>query len=208
MIVPFSTNQFRLAESEPFTRSNGNAVRRFILEQHCPKAEKFVEMLIPGQWHLSFEGQGSQAPTDTEIVIPDKFTKRIKEIVDEKWIMVVSEHHGERYFDATSTEAIGLACLKLIKYRKDNGYYSAPKEPEQPKYKPEDIADDHSLTKVVKRQWETYEDALEQYESDKEFDENLNKALDTKDYVLALQVLKDHYDYEDEGFRFEQLETV
>lgn len=209
-------DKVRFVEISPFTRHNGQIVRRFNLEQWCPIADQWFRMISPGRrWHQNFTGAADQPLTDSELIIDSRLIRDVEMRLNRtpNAIMIVTEKHCVSYYDASSTEAIGLTCLAILRDRDSQNYYATSKElesekPSPPKHKPEDFGDELELAEVCFKQWKSYEMSLKNYEQELQLRQGIDRALSEKDYWIAYHILESRRDYEYERIEVELLSVI
>lgn len=65
--------------------------------------------------------------------------KKLFEPPDQNRIMICTERHGNRYFSAYDSDKVFAACLKLVKERIKNNYYTVRDEPIPPTFTRDEI---------------------------------------------------------------------
>lgn len=121
-------------------------------------------------------------------------------------IIVLKEHHGIVYLDASTPEQMDRACLSVLRARTATTEYKAwaadIKEPEEPVISFEDSQNlpPGKVRDVALAEWSDYHKRYECYERMKRDMERTQKALDTNNGKLAYKILYDHRHHEDEGF--------
>lgn len=201
------SENLRYVEKDPHTRSNNHHVRTFRLEQYCPIADSWCQMLLPGSWILRFESENEIPVPDKKCIIKEETIERLNNLP--KAIVIAREKHYTRYFDGSSTEAIGQVSIHLIKERKENGFYPEFKEPtekiKEPIFKTIHFEDDPEHARLAERQWKEYRSKLTRQKELKDFQNLLDQAVNELDYYSAYLILSGRNDYEYEGFEIELL---
>jgi hypothetical protein len=125
-------------------------------------------------------------------------------------VLVFTEKHRTRYFDASTDELLESACLKILRERNELGYYYEPDAPRQEKVTEEDVeaASNDYLKKVAKAQLGRYQMELRRFQQEIDEYHMIKSTLDNNDGKLAYQILQGREDYEYEGMRLEFLETL
>ena len=187
--------RFRIVEVGKHTDSNGDVIPKYQLQEYFTHSKIWYRYLLPTSLRI-IDGK----------IHADPVEKRISS--NSFHVIVCNEKHGTYYFDARNSEAAALSSIKILKDRKENGCYdynlSLPCEPE---YKPDFFVNDLKLSKVCEQQWESYHENKKRYDFDKEFQLDVDKALEEKDYFLAIQCLSSRADYEYEGFELQWVES-
>ena len=138
-----------------------------------------------------------------------------------KQILIFHEKHGDRYFDASTKEAIDAACRKILKERLTNGYgwydvyepsYEAEHTQEQIDKLPE------AFKYIAQRMKDSNEAKRKAYAKELAWVERLKTLLKTPreqtkifkyqgmEVYESFKYIKDRADGEYEGFTFEKLE--
>ena len=144
----------------------------------------------------------------------DKYKAKIREklngqLLQGNRILVVKEKHGTRYFDARTASSFAMACLKLLKERRDKGYYDVEepriKEPAVSKEQVKAI-DDGAIKLAALKEWAQYNDQWADYEEDRAILVEANKAIQTEDGLLAWCILRHRDNHQYEEVELEALE--
>lgn len=133
----------------------------------------------------------------------------IKRCLQSKFVLVVREKHSTRYFDAVDLYCLYAGCLKLVKERRDQGYYDVEGPTiQEPALSEEVVAglDDGAIKLAGMKQWAQYKSEWADYEQDREVLVEANKAIQNDDGLLAYCVLRNRTDHEYEEVVMEALE--
>ena len=121
-------------------------------------------------------------------------------------IIVLKEHHGTVYLDASTPEQMDKACLSVLRVRTNSQPYlewlAAIVEPPEPTLSFDDsqALPSGKVRDVALAEWSEYHKKYECYERNKREAEKVQKALDTNNGKLAYKILYDNRHTEDEGF--------
>lgn len=153
-ISEFNSNpafsRFRLTEREPYTKGKCH-IRRFNLQEWCPRKQEWCNVLSPGHWCIYFTSQNDLPVPDDCLFIDDHFLQRIRN--RPKAIIVLRTKHDIVYYDACDTETIGRTCINIIKIRQRDNYYAFDVvKPIEPKYLLSHVGDDNKLREIVQKQ--------------------------------------------------------
>lgn len=200
---------FRFVEIEPYVRHNNKHVRRFNLQQYCPKIDKYCRMLLPGHWGHNIVSDDETPIIDEKCFIRDSLLRDLAKPT--KYIIICKEKHGTNYFDASTTEVIGCTAIHILKSRAEQGYYYElepvdKEDPPKPTQKEEDFPNDPVFAKLAREEWGKYNRDIQRQLNDKDFRVRFDKA--PNDYREALHLLIKRNDYQYEGFRLEVLESI
>lgn len=129
-----------------------------------------------------------------------------------KKILIFNDKYSDSIYDASNTENIGLACLKVLKERYEDSYYGVYNslsyiESQKPN-QDASLITDPTLKKEYDKLQNTYLNNIRIYHEQKEFVENVKKAIDNVDLNLAYSLLNQRIHYEYEGFNLINVETV
>ena len=144
----------------------------------------------------------------------DKYKAKIREGLNGQLkgntILVVKEKHGTRYFDARNAPSFAMACLKLLKERRDKGYYDVEeprvKEPAISEEQVKALDESSGIKLAAEREWYWYKNSWADYEEDRAMLVEVNKAIETEDGLLAYCVLRHRDNHEYEEVKLETLE--
>jgi len=122
-------------------------------------------------------------------------------------ILVATEKHGTRYFDASTDEQLHRAALKLLAERKEMGWYYDPKPPDDaaPELTEEQIEalPDGKVKDAAVQQHLKYKATIRRYKDEHAEYLRMEKALAEQDGRAAWVFLQVHADFE-----YEQVELV
>ena len=129
-------------------------------------------------------------------------------------VMILTEHHGKVYLDASTEERLHRAALSVIRGRfgVQSDYYGLGeeelREPKKP-FTEEQFANvPDSLRQEADKQMATYRDEMRLYQARNNEANLILKALQEKDGKLAWKILKSRSHYMDESVEIvEVLET-
>jgi len=129
-------------------------------------------------------------------------------------ILVFDEKHGRRFFLADTEEKLHAAALKIVKERKEEGWYYDPAEEERDKPESMTMTDEQvealpvpsGVKRNIRVERENYRQAVKRWERDKANYALIVKAVNENDGKTAFEILKIRDDYEYEGWSFEYLE--
>jgi len=202
--MELTSENFRFVEIV-VNKNEHYSARKFILEEWCPQKRDWCKMLLPGNWAQIHQNTNTLI-TDEDCVVSKKFLKRLNNRLG--GVIICKEKHDTSYYNANTTEMIGLASLSILGRRFNEGCYSFEIEkPIEPKYLPINF-NEETLQNACKTQWNTYTRVLEYYKENKNFTQKVEKALKDDDYQLATQLLMIRDGYEYEGFVIEPLTRV
>lgn len=124
-------------------------------------------------------------------------------------LLIFEDKHGNSYYLCKDQEAVGLACLEILKGRLECGYIYHPGPEDEIYGLKEELSKEaaHALPEPYRKQAlcdiianakrrAEWTEAVASYE-------NAKSAIKQKDGNLAYQVLSDRQDYEYEGFHLE-----
>jgi len=126
-------------------------------------------------------------------------------------ILLFKEKHGTRYFDASTEELAGKACLKILEERLKEDYECFGEEkPEMPKLTKEQVdAFPESWAKTAGvKELEEYKYRLKEYNKYISFLSDVKKAIKTNDYKLAIELIWSRKEWEYEGVDVDCLEEI
>lgn len=204
LIVPIN-DQFRIHEIPSHVRNTGEHVRRFIAEEWCPIVEKWVVKLT-GDHFYKIASKDETPISDDNLNFSVFIEKILKPI---KAILIAEEKYATTYYDASTTEAIGMTSLYLIGQRNDLGYYQSSEMPEKP-----DIPDrnnlpkDEDMARLILQKWKSYDNSLMAWKDNEEQMSLLKQSLEENDYVAAFRLLELRNDYEYERVTFKKLTVI
>ena len=133
-------------------------------------------------------------------------------------ILIAKEKYGDRYFDASTNDALANSCLYLLKTRLEEGYWGY--EPEKPDstdiLSMEEIATlPEKYRKEEEKNRKYYDAALAYYEDDLIWFNEVKKciaektlALNKRGLPIAYELLRRRSNCEYEGIELETVETV
>ncbi len=121
-------------------------------------------------------------------------------------ILILKEHHGERYLDISTQAKLDKVALSVVKGRfsGENDYYPMEESdpPEPLDFTEEDISKmPESLKKTAQTTMDQYKRRLQQYEADQKREELVKGCLETNDAKLAWKILNSRKCNEDESFQ-------
>jgi hypothetical protein len=127
-------------------------------------------------------------------------------------IIIFKGKHGDRYFDASTKEAVHKACLKIFKERNREGWYghiNEAREPVEP-FKFESICtiENEQLRNHATNLWKDYQRELRDYLSIQIEQKQYKDACGDKTGMAAYRFLCSRQDGEYEQFVIENLEKV
>ena len=174
------------------------------LAQWCPHSENYTRM-----WpsfvscdKIHFDG----------FLIPEKLLSAVEEFESNGYqasvALIVKEKHGTSYFDASTVERCGCACLKLLNDRLDQGYYDVGDDPKKPKISVEQVSDSPTFKPVAEREWNSYRRTLKYNDRARKFIKQIGKCTESKSYFNAYSLLQSRIDYEYEFVTMESLTRV
>jgi hypothetical protein len=98
------------------------------------------------------------------------------------------------YLDASTPEKMDRACLSILKARRKDYeyYYGTPTEPAKPSLSFEEVEKlpAGAIKDFALSEWSQYHKLRQQYESEREDIELMDKALSTNNGKLAYKILK------------------
>lgn len=102
-----------------------------------------------------------------------------------KQILIFKHKHGNQYYDASTNELLAKACLHILEFRLEEGWY-VPEKPEI-----EDVLSEEEIEKLPERLQKTERDRLKrtekakkEYEVELKYFDELKKVVETKDISL------------------------
>ena len=125
-------------------------------------------------------------------------------------IVVFREKHGDRYFDASTEKKYEAACIKIVKERQLDGWYSAYK-PGYPEILTKKDADKlpPSYRKTAIDQLKYFETRMHEYMRDKEIARLAKRVIDNMAASgEAIYIIEARQEYQYEEFKFEVLEKA
>lgn len=124
-------------------------------------------------------------------------------------ILVATEKHYIRYFDATTTEQLHAAALKLLNERVMEAFFDVGRPPLPPDVFGLNLDSlPESIRLSAQRQTELHQQRMRQYEEEKIVSEEAKLALETQDGKLAWEILQYRSRYEYEQVSLEECEEV
>lgn len=131
-----------------------------------------------------------------------------------KKILILEEHHGNRYFDVSTNEQLKKVCLFIVKDR-----YTRPEYQEWMDDNPEPVKPALSLEEsqalpngkvkdMALKEWEDYHRSLKRYTQHKRNVARIREAIQNEDDKLAYHILDYYRGWEDEGFEIVEIEDV
>ena len=128
-----------------------------------------------------------------------------------KRILVLTEKHGYRYFDASTDKLLAQAALLVLKERQeDGGWYEKP-DAEPP---PLDFAESDidkmpaSMRDEARTKYKLYRSLCNDYREACDDQARVNHAISTNDGMSAWHILRDRSRYEYERAELENLEDA
>ncbi len=128
-------------------------------------------------------------------------------------ILVFREKNGTRYFAANTKEEAGMACLKILKQRFEEGWYQPYDDddhPTQPSMTEEAIRALPSvcMKEAGLREWRKYEEEVKERSRANSFYQAVKTALEGQHGNLAIDLIfsRDGAEYED--VKIESLEQA
>lgn len=174
------------------------------LSQWCEETMKWDRVepsFLGGRAHFS----GEEVPPK----VLEAVDKYIQNGYSYPQVLVFEEKHGTRYFDASTPRNLGMACLKILSERLNEGYYTVyGEEPEKPKYLPESVANDSYLKKQVEAQWGRFHRAQGQRREALGFVSSVQEVLVSLDYFKAYRLIDERSGYEYERAELECCEIA
>ncbi len=128
-------------------------------------------------------------------------------------VMILHEHHGDRYLDVSTQEKLQKASLSVVKGRfgVKNDYYpfEEPTDPGPSPFNEEDIEKQHELfAPVIRTEILRHKAAVEAYKALKRQYESIKYCLEKNDGILAYRILQQRKYYDDEGFDIVEVKEV
>lgn len=128
-----------------------------------------------------------------------------------KRIIVLEEHHGIVYLDASTDVQLEKACLSILQCKWEDGWFKAigwqdepPPQPpltqEQTDQLPEGKVKDFAL-----EEWASYQERLKIYNDEKKEMKLVEKAIKNQDGKLAYRLLKKNPGWYCEDFYLEKV---
>lgn len=100
-------------------------------------------------------------------------------------VRILIEHgkHGETYHDVTTDHQLGMACLAILRERKEQEWYGDVGDAPTPPDFPEDSIDSlpTSMQEAAREKWHAYHRDASYHKQDNEFLERVNAILESKD---------------------------
>lgn len=131
-------------------------------------------------------------------------------------IIIFKEKHGNRYFDASTPQALDNACRKILKERLKYGWYNVQQPP--PPNNLLTIEEIAKLPEKYKNQERRillkWEETLESYQKEKQWLDDLKKLLETPEDLSNKKIpesyhfLRDREHWEYEGMTIRELEKA
>ena len=128
-------------------------------------------------------------------------------------IMILVEHHGNRYLDVSTQEKLEKASLSVVKGRfgGNNEYYpiEAPVDPGPPPFTEEQIEQlDKLFQPVARTEVLRHKSKLQSYNNEKKLQESIRYCIENNDGKLAYRILQSRRGYEDESFEIVSVDEV
>lgn len=188
-----------------FSRPNQFGYGYEIVEQKAPKRTK--DRVILGR-----HSDEKVAESYIEALTKDPSTFVLSDYDhDYHKIVVLKEKHGDRYLAAPTLDDFYSQCLSIVKSRhEEECWYDYDSDiPESPALTKEQVKalKDGCIKQAAEEEWERYEQAIKQAESNKEERTMLKLAL-AGDGLMAALFLKGRSDGEYEGFELEDMEMA
>lgn len=190
--------KFRLHALKPYKE-----MQRFALQEWCPGLNQWNHKLPRAQM-VTFKGGLDKTPDQIQL------NDRIFEELKGESVIIDQDEYGMRVFSAKTTEEATLVLLSILEneaYTRLFQYMEVGPADGEPKRKPEDFQDDPALRKVIEDQWKQYNARNTEYREYVALKADRERAIETNDGLLALQVLEclqNSYD----KVEFHELETV
>ena len=124
------------------------------------------------------------------------------------YILIAEEKYGTRYFDASTTEKMGQACIKLLTDRMNEGWYFEIKEPEPPEHDLKQFSKGTRLWKTCKEDWEIYSARRNQFLDNERFLKEFQSVVLNRVYYAAYNLLCERSGHEYERIELERMEIV
>ncbi len=137
-----------------------------------------------------------------------RFDEQQKRYVGPDAILVLHEKHGDIYFAIPTVEVLYEVALNVVKGRLEEGWYYEPEEPTTDKeFTPEEIEKikKSSYGETFIEQYESHQKDIAQYQEDLYAWKELHEAIENKDGRKAWPLIRDHKDYEYEGWEIAHL---
>jgi len=127
-------------------------------------------------------------------------------------IMVAMEKHGNRYFDASSREKAGKACLMLLEERLNEDCYVVMEKPIEPDRPKSDIPKmkNGTLRAALEKAWDEYDTFLKLYTKESNFLIKVKQAIKDKNIDMAIDAItaRGNGDSEYEDVYLAEMENV
>lgn len=141
------------------------------------------------------------------------FDKHAAQICGPDALLVLKEKHSDIYFAIPNLETLYAVALAVVTLRFNDGWYSEGVVTQPPdKYEAtlEEInaIPSEKIKASMLKEYEQHKRALEQWKYDKAEQDALENAIKTKNGRYAWSVLRDHNDFEYEGWDTIRLTTA
>lgn len=181
---------------------------RYSIVQYCPRADVWATphtMHLGGRWPVHLV-EAHDSP------VPDEMVEVARLYAEQGYrsplALIANEKHGDLYYEASTPELLGLACLELLQRRLDDGWYNAGDEPEpvpSGQLSPEALRDDPVLYEVAVRRQASWQNRMDAYLGAVEFQQTAKKAIANRWFQEAWMLLRQRSDYEYEAVELVEL---
>lgn len=166
-----------------------------IVQQWCPIAKIWSRipgsLLDYGRSHFSID---NSTPSD---YIPEHMVRATEEYANNaysaKCILVIKGKHDDVYYDASTTESLGRACIKTLIDNRDSGCYQVwEQDPQAPTYDLESLQqfDKNSIVyKAGVDEISKYKNKIKRINDSISFLEEVNTAIKNMSYFDAFKLL-------------------
>lgn len=138
------------------------------------------------------------------------FDKHAAQITGPDALLVLKEKHGDIYFAIPDLETLYYIAVAIVTTRLNDGWYFEPEAPEKFDATLEEIQaipSERIRTSMLK-EYEEYQKALATYNDEKAEWDAINEGVKTKSGRVCWRVIRDHNDYEYEGWDTVHLSTA
>jgi hypothetical protein len=148
-----------------------------------------------------------QLTPEERIMRIDKFNEQF---VSPDSILILHEKHGDVHVAIPTVEVLYAAALQIVKSRFAEGWYCEPEKPEDPEISLDEIERtiNTAVQAVLREEANKYQRNLKQYNVDQAEYDRILDAVKNEDGRLAWPIIRDHNDYEYEGWEIVELTKV